>query len=203
MMPLERQRSCCLSILVLFVFLFPSVSGTPASPITPPLPLVWNSTVVEPNPLRIHCVGEKAWIGLDPSALDNCGDAVDRLYLTDYGRYMSRNFQFLATNTPPDPRFPHTARTPRRYTIGTCTVAVIMLRDYPLSQPMPGKPPGPYPQFDISTFRKIWESASRILTACALDHRYGGYEIIGRDDGMGIFMWKTGSETDRAVGPGE
>jgi hypothetical protein len=202
-MPNQCQRICYLSLLVLFVFLSPSVSSTPASPLTRPLTFVWNSSVDRPNPLRIHCVGEDSWISPDHSTLNDCGEAVDRLYLTDYGRSLGRNFQFVAANTPPHPRFPHTASTPRRYTIGTCTVAVVMLTDFPSSQPFPGKPPAPYPQWDIASFQKVWAAAVRILRACVMGHTYGGYEIIGRDDGIGVFIWSTGSETDRAVGAGQ
>jgi len=201
-MPNQCQRICCLSLLVLFVFLSPSVSSTPAPPLTRPSTFAWNSSVDQANPRRIQCVAQDSWISPDHSTLNDCGDAVDRLYLTDYGQFIDRYFQFVAADTPPRSRFPYTARTPRRYTIGTCTVAVVMLTDFPSSQLLPGRPPAPYPERDMATFEKVWDAAVRILEVCVIGHSHGGYELVGRGDGIGVFIWTTGSETDRAVRAG-
>lgn len=199
MMPNKCQNVHCFSFLLL-IFLFQVASSTPAFAHTPPLTLFRNSSDYQPNPFRTHCIGYSSWVLPEPGSLDDCGEAVDHLYLTDYGRFLGRNFQFLATNAAPSPRLSTTASTPRRYTIGRCTVAVVMLTDFPSSQPLPGKPLGPYPPRDIASFRNVWGAALRILRACVEGQKFAGWEVIGRDEGIGVFIWSRGSEIDRAVG---
>lgn len=191
----------CFPFLVVLPTLFsPLTSGAPASSLIHPLTFPSNSSIYTQNPIRIHCVGSESWIVPRFSGVHDCADAVDRLYLTDYGRFSTRNFEFLAADTTPASRHLTTQFTPRRYTIGSCTVAVVMLADFPVSQPFPGQPPGPHPARDISNYEKVWEAAGRISAACVTAEQFGGWEAVGRDGGIGVFIWSRGSEIDRAVG---
>ncbi len=201
-MPLEFPTIHCFCLVVLFVFLFPLASSTPLSPLTLPLTLISNSSINQPNPIRTHCVADSSWTTPKYESRNDCEDAVNRLYLTDYGRFSARRFQFLAAHATVPGRPQDTVRTPRRYTIASCTIAIVMLTDFPSSQPFPGKPPGPYPSRAATSYEKVWQAAVRIIRGCVMLEGFAGWEVVGKDEGIGVFVWSKGSETDIAVGGG-
>ena len=52
-------------------------------------------------------------------------------------------------------------RTPKRYTIGTCTFAVAMLER--IDWPLPDGPEKDYAETDVASFQEIYESLRRIM----------------------------------------
>ena len=188
-----------LFLLVPVALLFPFSSGSPASPPLQSLPFLLNATLHGPNPTRTHCLEDDTWM-LPKLDGEECVNAVERLYYTDVLRHEKRQFEFLAANTSPSSRILASAYTPRRYTIGRCTVAVVMLVDFPDSQLLPGQPPGPHPPRAKTSFEQLWGAAGRIVLACIRPEGFAGWEVVGRQNAIGVFVWSTGSEIDRAVG---
>lgn len=84
-------------------------------------------------------------------------------------------------------------RTPRRYTIGKCTIAVAILEDY---WPLPGVPRGDYERTDVASFREIFESVRRISLSCLDSAEQCGWEAVGREGSVGVFIYATNSPVD-------
>ena len=200
MMPHGRSTLDYFSLLIPLAFLCPLTSSIPATSAIRPLVFVSNSSLYQPNIIRTHCLASPSWTLPHYDTVHDCVDAIDRLYFTDSGRYKSRPFEFVAANTAPSSRSLDVQYTPRRYTIGSCTIAVVMLVDFPTSEPLPGEPPGRHPPRDVATFEQVWESARRIYVGCIHTENSAGWEVIGRDEQTGVFIWSSGSEVDRAVG---
>ena len=62
--------------------------------------------------------------------------------------------------------------------IGTCTWAIVSLRDIP-SGKLPNAPPGFYPTSDVTTFDQFYDSALFGVDSRCLKHGTLGYAIVG------------------------
>ena len=63
--------------------------------------------------------------------------------------------------------------------IGTCTWAIVSLKDIPLGQ-LPNAPPGPYPASDVETFDEFFDSALFGVNSKCLKRGSLGYAILGK-----------------------
>lgn len=95
--------------------------------------------------------------------------------------------------------------TPRRYSVGTCTITLALLA----SIPRPLLPPGTqsrrhFPTSDVATFEELVAAAQGIYKECiTVDGRLrpngplAGWHTKGHVEGvLGVFMWQTGSRMD-------
>ena len=177
---------------------FPLIPSAPASHSIQPFDFISNSSLDLQDLNRAHCVDSAAW-GLSHFTTKDCEDAYDHLARSDEARLGARLVQFVATHTTPFPQPSPVIFCPRRYTVGSCTVAIMMLVDFPASEPFPEEPPGPHLARDSANFLEVWEAAGSILHRCVKRRELPGWEVIGRDGGaIGIFIWGTGCEIDRA-----
>lgn len=63
--------------------------------------------------------------------------------------------------------------------IGTCTWAIVSLRDVP-SGKLPNAPPGFYPTSDVATFDQFFDSALFGVDSRCLKRGTVGYAILGK-----------------------
>lgn len=90
-------------------------------------------------------------------------------------------------------------QTPRKYTFGTCTLGIVMLRDFPTPETLPSKyktgPPG-----EASTYHNLNKVAVDLVEKCVAWKESAGYRVTGLHDGIGVFVWATGSDLDKEIG---
>lgn len=86
-------------------------------------------------------------------------------------------------------------KTPRKYTFGTCTLAIVMVSDFPNPDSLPGGlkkgPPA-----DTGTYYNIWALAEDLVDQCVKNEGEVGWQATGARNGIGVFIWATGSQED-------
>lgn len=140
------------------------------------------------------CIRTMDWLapGLDG---DDCSEAMMRFLHTDRDKYGQRRFEFLDVNTPQRTRSPM-MRTPRRYTIGTCTVAVGILSDF--TELLPEEASRRLQKSDVASFQEIMEGLRRLAVTCLTDGK-AGWDAVGKDQSLGVFVWATDSHMDQTL----
>lgn len=87
---------------------------------------------------------------------------------------------------------------PGDLTLGTCTLAILMVQDFP----MPVKLPGGYktgPPTDSTTYLNLNRVAANLVEKCVVDIGEAGWQVAGHRDGIGVFIWSTGSQEDQEI----
>ena len=151
----------------------------------------------------VHCTGSSVWLTPDFSKAD-CMEATERFEFSDYAMYTSQRLEFSNRGTRRTTRYSQ-MNTPRRYTIGTCTIVIALLWDFPDQPPfppLPGQilPAGPFEKNVVTSFENLFDSAKRIVTNC-----YGkpqapvGWEALGRGGNIGIFVMASESMLARNI----
>ena len=165
------------------------IPNTPARP--PPL---------TPRARALYCTSQSSW--LTPTFTESdCREADTRFILTDYTRYKTRLFEFLDFSSTKTSRFERML-TPRRYTIGTCTIVIAMLwsfPDQPPLPPLPGEPKGPFAQSEVVSFDTLLESVQQVFVECSKTPVPLGWLAAGRQRNIGVFFIATGSEVERNI----
>lgn len=126
---------------------------------------------------------------------DDCAEAISRFLHTDFDMYGFRRFEFLDVSTPQRTRST-VMRTPRRYTIATCSIGIGILSDFP--EVLPGESTHQLQKSDVASFQEIMESLRRIAVVCLTEGR-AGWEAVGKDRSLGVFIWATGSHMDETL----
>lgn len=159
-----------------------------------------SSLSAPPAPSGAQCSDSQEW--LIPTFNDSdCVEAVNRFFYTDYFRSRTTRYEFHNRNTPDSTRYPSKI-APRRYTIATCTVVIAMLWDFPTEPPLPplpGDPSGPFKKVDVLSFQQVFDSLRRVTVNCGESNNYMGWEAMGRDLSVGVFVMATGSELERNI----
>ena len=147
-------------LVALLIVLAPLVASAPASLPSQPFGFISNSSLSTEVVFHTHCVNDLPWI-FPKFTVKDCEDVVD-LQLREDSAKFHREFQFVSPFTTPFVRPRPPCFVPRRYTVGTCTLVIAMIQDFPDSQPFPRGPPGPHPGRDKSTFEHVRDAAVRI-----------------------------------------
>lgn len=182
------------AILSTFVALL--LSPTPAS--STPL----NTNISIPGPLQSApwCTSSYDWI-LPDFVPQDCPSALQAFTYGDYLRYGATRFEFRNRRTPQRTPRLESMRTPRRYTIGNCTIAVAILEDSWLLPGMEGEKH--FERTDSASFREIYESLRRIGLSCVTRAQTAGWEPVGRAGSLGVFMYAANSPFDSLLQLGE
>lgn len=145
------------------------------------------------------CTNTFDWTGRVYNSND-CLDALHRLHDTDLKIYRTRELEFLAPGAEPRSNLP-AIRTPRRHTVGSCTLVIAMLSTFPpLSLPGQVIRRRPYASTDISRFSYLWSVASWLDDTCIHKGKMLGWVATGRNFDVGVFAWATASDMNRGVG---
>lgn len=148
---------------------------------------------------RTDCISNADWS--TPSFDDDCVSALESFYYSDVSRYRDKQFEFMTPDAPRKKAYLDPVITPRRYVIGKCTLAIVMLSSFQPRQ-VPGSI-GPYQPSDIGTYKQIWRSVENIAKICLPSRNHNaGWEAVGSAGSIGVFVWATGSNIDRSVSGG-
>ena len=162
-----------------------------------PLPATADHSVV------VHCTSYSAWLAPGFSKED-CLEAGDRFEYSDFARYEDQRLEFSNRGTRRSTRLQQMT-TPRRYTIGTCTIVVALLWDFPDQPPLPPLPgeilpAGPFRKNVVISFLDLFNSAKRILAQCYGKPRTPiGWEALAEDGSIGVFVMATNSLLARSI----
>lgn len=71
--------------------------------------------------------------------------------------------------------------------------------DQPPLPPLPGDPKGPFQRADVLSFQDVFNALRRVSLGCYGDAGDLGWEAVGKDFSVGLFMMATGSEVERNI----
>ncbi|KAI4193132.1 MAG: hypothetical protein LQ350_008458 [Teloschistes chrysophthalmus] len=190
---------CIITIHILLsihtISALPSPPNPPSSDLTLPTRPPWSSCVDLPTWQQTH---------LDPA---DCFRALQLFRQQESEKVQTQRFEFISPGARARTGLlPLT--TPRRYSIGTCTITLALLG----SVPRPLLPPGTHtrgrwPGSDVATFEELVDAARGIYQECVTDlgrvrpsGPLAGWHTKGHVDGvLGVFVWQTGSRMDKTM----
>ena len=144
------------------------------------------------------CTNGFDWAGAmyDPN---DCLRAVERLEDTDLKFFKSIELEFLAPGATRTSSLP-TIRTPRKYTVDSCTLVIAMLSTLPpLSLPGQTRRRQPYAPSDTSRFSYIRSISSWVDRTCIEKSEKLGWCATGENYDIGVFLWSTASIMDKKI----
>ncbi|CAO1596264.1 hypothetical protein XANCAGTX0491_000116 [Xanthoria calcicola] len=131
--------------------------------------------------------------------MEHCTAALHRFYVMQVGPHIDRDYEFLAHDARPMYKpIQQVAVTPRKYSVGSCVLAITMINFY---QPdlLPERGPGPFPDNDVTKWGKLWWAMHSIVFGC----KGPGWAAVGdRHQSIGVFVWTRFSAMDRATPSG-
>ncbi|KAL6720352.1 hypothetical protein ACLMJK_002273 [Lecanora helva] len=142
------------------------------------------------------------WMG-DGYSNEDCKAVVQRFFFVEVAKHKTQEFEFLSPGAEKKTSKP-VMRTPRRYTVGRCTLAIVML-DFFDDRTLPGRgswAPAFASDTDVASFNDLWLTADLIEACCMVNEHHPGWAIAGTYDSIGVFIWTAGSYEDRLVPPG-
>ena len=149
-----------------------------------------------------HCVSDPNW---NPRALhiaSSCENALVALSddSSTWGLHPGTfTYKPGGGSTAYFPGAPSLLTLPKRYVSGDCVIAIVMMKMFERSSigQFPGLPDsviGKWRNKDTSTRKDLIEPAEYVRATC---ENGCGYAVLGRDFGIGIAIWGTGSKWDR------
>ena len=171
----------------LWLFLALSVAAFPTS-----------SGLIRSSENHPMCTNDYDWTGAayDPN---DCLSAVERLENTDLKVFKSIEFEFLAPGATRRSSLP-TIRTPRRYTVNSCTLVIAMLSTLPpWSLPGHERPRQPYAPSDTSRFSYLRSISSWVDKTCLEGDKMLGWCATGKNFDIGVFIWSTASAMNKEI----
>lgn len=170
-----------------------------AVPIAPSCPRTIGGLQTEPH---FECTTSVDWVG-DGYNNEDCRAAIQRLYNIEVTKHGNTEFEFLLPGAIPYTSNP-VMQTPRRYSVGKCTLAIVMLDFFPPGS-LPGQDPSGhdvYSDTDVASFQGLWLAADYVEICCLQSQHTPGWALVGERDSLGVFIWTTNSAEDREVPKG-
>ena len=173
--------------VALWLFLALSVAAIPTS-----------YSLMRPDENHPMCTRDYDWTGAmyDPN---DCLSAVERLEKTDLKFFKSTELEFLAPGATRRSSLP-TIRTPRKYTVGSCTLVIAMLSTLPAwSLPGQRQRRQPYAPSDTSKFSYLRSVSSWVDETCLEGALMLGWCATGENYDIGVFIWGTASTMNKEI----
>lgn len=184
-----------LFLISLFILRSQSLALTPSLSLTVPINLtdLWSYR---------HCVSDPTW---NPRALhiaSSCENALTALSddSSTWGLHPGTfTYKTGGRSTAHFPGARSLLTLPQRYVSGDCVIAIVMMKMFERSSigQFPGLPDsleGKWHSIDSSTWKDLIEPAEYVRATCG---NGCGYAVLGRELGIGIAIWGTGSKWDR------
>lgn len=199
MKDVRRSEPSLCGMLWLFFSLF--IVHTESLALTPSLSLTVPTNLSDLWSYR-HCVSDPSWNPRLLHIASSCENAL--VALSDDSSTWGRRpgtFTYMPGRRS-TAYFPGTSSflaLPKRYVSGDCVVAIVMMKMFERSSigQFPGLPDsliGKWRSRDSSTWNDLIEPAEYVRATC---ENGCGYAVLGRDHGIGIAIWGTGSKWDR------
>ncbi|MCJ1459529.1 hypothetical protein MMC28_009908, partial [Mycoblastus sanguinarius] len=138
-----------------------------ATSLPPPAsPLAANISALSSN-VGPYCTSASTWTGglsLPAVFFKDCIKANNLLFDIEVFTHENANYEFLNAQTSASYRLP-LMRTPRRYTFGMCTIAIVNINDIPAGY-LPQVPAQTFPQTEVSSYTLIYETLIEVRAAC-------------------------------------
>ena len=147
-----------------------------------------------------HCVSDPAWNPQIHHIASSCENALVALS-DDSSTWGLHPGTFLynpgGRSTAYFPGAHSVLTLPKRYVSAECVVAIVMMKMFEGIGQFPGLPDsliGKWPNKDTSTWKALIEPAEYVRATCG---NGCGYAVLGKDFGIAIAIWGTGSKWDR------
>lgn len=196
-LPTSKRSPCA----IFFYFVSTLILRTHSLALTPSLSLTLPANLTDLWSYR-HCVADPAWNPQILHIASSCENALVALS-DDSSTWGLHPGTFLYNpGGPSTAYFPgaHSVLTlPKRYVSGDCVVAIVMMKMFERSSigqfpGLPGSLIGKWPKKDTSTWKALIEPAEYVRATCG---NGCGYAVLGKDFGIAIAIWGTGSKWDR------
>lgn len=195
----ESSPCAILSFLIsLFILHTQSLALTPSLSLTVPTNLtdlfgLWSYR---------HCVSDPTWNPRTVHIASSCENALVALSddSSTWGLHPGTfTYNPGGRSTAYFPGARSLLTLPKRYVVGDCVVAIVMMKMFERSSigQFPGLPDsviGKWRDKDSSTWKDMIEPAEYVRATCG---NGCGYAVLGREHGIGIAIWGTGSRWDR------
>lgn len=189
-----------LSTLSLFLYIFNAL--TLPSPLLPApwdtesdtgTPLTIYNASLPPHTERISCKSSQPDWEIPPiRTLGDCNSAIHRVLMSEVFQHHDPMEFHLRDIPARSLDRAHQSVNPRKYTSGTCVVAVAMVDFYRASL-LPDRGAGPFEENDVSIWRNMWFLMQDIVREC----RGAGWGKVGTMRSIGVFVWARGSVMDK------
>ena len=144
-----------------------------------------------------HCT--EFWqYGRNDFVQGHCAFALETMQESDVTHYTDTRIEFLAPGTSSTQSTAISLATPRKYSLGTCTIAVVLIDTvFPAGQIPKNLLPVDHWSREISTFARLEAAAKLVLQECVgLRHQFGVMVDGENEHALGVFVWRTGSWLD-------
>ena len=122
-------------------------------------------------------------------------------YALDVFRYQSKSFEFHERGVRGKTRDSQRL-IPRRYKIGSCTIAIVLLKSFPpvlLPPSAPVSPSSGWRERDLDSYNRMYELLRSLKRQCNDSGHAGGLVQAGDYGGLGILIFATDSPVDQAI----
>ena len=196
----DRSSRCSILPFSFLISLF-ILHAQPLALNPPPLSLTTPTNLTDVRSYH-HCVSDPTWNPWNLEIAPSCEDAVVALSddISIWG-FHPGTFVYRpgARSTASFPGGRSSLPIPKRYVSGPCVVAIVMMKMFERSSigQFPGLPDsviGKWRSRDTSTWKALIQPAEYVRATC---DNGCGYAVLGRDLGIGVAIWGTGSKWDR------
>lgn len=145
------------------------------------------------------CSDSPDWLGLK-LVKDDCVGAVNKFYNIEVLEHGRERYEFLGIGAEAEFKLPK-MKTPRRYTVGACTLVVVMMDIFKPGE-LPNPPKGPFYETDIATYSDLHFTALNVELQCVVLRHGGGYGAVGEYGSIGVMIMSMESYENRLIPPG-
>ena len=164
-----------------------------ATPFTPSLqPSLYNISSLEHVSA---CTRSSQWVQTTIKPED-CIEALELFRRAEGQKSDQQRFEFLAPGAKQQTHL-LPLQTPRKYYYRSCTVALVMMVTFRISNLPPNARRKTYLRTEVDTLGDLKLAASEIVGQCVNVNGIGGWKAMGRlDQALGVFLWESGSSMD-------
>lgn len=136
-----------------------------------------------------HCTDSQTWSG--PSFFPrDCATALARFCVSELQVHEDVVFEFLAVGGRAQSGYA-SQETPRKYTYGTCTMAIAMLVAF-FPEELPGVSPSRvFGLMDVATYNDVWNAVRRVMDNCISKYLATNETVLESEGGLN-FRSQTG-----------
>ncbi|KAL8825441.1 MAG: hypothetical protein Q9170_007788 [Blastenia crenularia] len=174
----------------------------------PKSPVIVSATVKAlPNPLIVPwanvnyvCTRTDSWLTTEWAPID-CAGAIQNFHDIEVAPKGETVYEFIQAGAAQRHPNYYGQSTPRQYTYGNCTMAILNMNDTKLGNMVPNKATNflGYDSDDFSSYEDIWNAAKNLYRICSVSYGVPGWLPIGFNHSTGVFLYATNSTLDSNI----